>query len=86
MLRNLIDHPTPELRAGEDYEYPVLKGCPDCNGRGWIYENPFAEKWAKTTRACSTCWHAKKYFDQHGELPDDIASAISNDKQHRNFR
>ena len=66
----------PVLHAGQDFEYPALKGCPDCGGRGWLWENPFAE-YNRVTRACPTCWDAKKHFDAHGELPADITAALT---------
>lgn len=58
-----------------DPAYVKLKGCPDCDGRGWFVLRPFAE----TNRGvvqCPTCLAAKIHFDQFGELPADIQAAM----------
>lgn len=73
MLRPLEN--APALHPGEDREYPVLKNCPDCGGRGWFCENPFAE-YNKRYRACPTCLDSKRHFEEYGELPADIAAAM----------
>ena len=73
MLRPMESAPT--FTPGENREFPVLKNCPDCSGRGWFCENPLAE-YNKRYRCCPTCWAAKKHFDEHGTLPDDIAAAM----------
>ncbi len=74
MLRPIESAPV--LHAEENFAYSALKGCPDCGGRGWVMENPFAE-YNRVTRVCPTCWDAKKHFDAHGVLPADIAAAMT---------
>ena len=63
------------IYAGMDQEYAKLKGCPECEGRGYFCLNPFAETNKKFVR-CQTCVEAERYFKKHGELPEHIASKI----------
>lgn len=65
-----------EIRAGTDDPIVKMHGCPDCSGRGWFCENPFAS-FNKKYLQCPTCLSAKQHFDKHGSLPDDIAAAMA---------
>ena len=68
-----------EIYAGTDQEYIALKICPDCNGRGWLIDKPFAQ-YNKRTFQCKTCVNAKAYFDEHGKLPEELIKRIESKK------
>lgn len=65
-----------EIRMGTGDLVVKLTGCPDCGGRGWFCENPFAE-FNKRYIQCPTCLAAKRHFDAHGTLPADIEAAMA---------
>jgi len=65
----------PVLHPGTDQEYAKLKGCPECDGRGWFCLDPFQE-YNKRFCRCPTCVEAEQYFKKHGELPEHIASKM----------
>lgn len=55
--------------------------CPDCDGRGYFLMEPFALRIGHWNCCqCLTCLRAKKYFDEHGELPEDLAALADKEK------
>lgn len=70
------------LRPGTDDPIVKMRGCPDCDGWGWICLNPFAA-FNRRIVQCPTCEDAKLHFDKHGTIPDDIAAAMSQAEERR---
>ncbi len=59
-----------------------LKGCPDCDGRGYFLINPFAMSdggfggIANKTQ-CLTCLDAQAYWNEHRRLPQEIEPHVA---------
>lgn len=59
-----------------------LKGCPDCDGRGYFLINPFATGGSngaggiRNCGQCQTCLNAKEYWDRYGQLPPELVSEM----------
>lgn len=59
-----------------------MKGCPDCNGRGYFLINPFATGGTNGCGGignccqCQTCLNAKAYWDKHGHLPPELVAEM----------
>lgn len=75
----------PEFGRGEnpvplrhDSEVIRMRGCPDCDGRGYFLINPFGMGGSNGAGGlgnmcqCQTCFNAKKSFDEYGRLPPEI--------------
>ena len=60
-----------------------LKGCPDCDGRGWFLIRPFATGSTNglgglgNMTQCLTCLDAHAYFNTHGTLPRELLEVPS---------
>lgn len=67
-----------DKRLDAETQVVSMKGCPDCQGRGWFLINPFATGGAngaggyRNKRQCLCCLDCEKYFQEHGTLPDDL--------------
>lgn len=78
--------PFPAVKKGFELgdEVLKLKGCPDCNGRGYFTIQPFLTGGnnlcggMRNATQCPTCKSAHDYFEKNGKLPDDIAAAMEN--------
>lgn len=72
------DNPKP---IGHDGTIVRLKCCPDCGGRGWFLINLFATGGPGgcggpgNATQCETCISAKRYWDEHEELPPELKEA-----------
>lgn len=59
----------------------TLRGCPDCDGRGWYLINPFATRPSpaggiSNMCQCLTCLSAKEFWDKHGCLPETLVKEM----------
>ncbi len=81
------DHPVP---LDWDSKIIRLRGCPDCDGRGWFLINPFATGGGNgcggitNTCQCQTCFAAKEYWDKNGELPPELIERMTPVKEGSN--
>lgn len=77
MLRSFDIAPDINVSPVSNDEVVRMKGCPDCEGRGWFCLNPFAP-YNKKYKQCPTCIDAKRHYEKHGVLPEDIEKALTN--------
>ena len=72
-----VEAPKHEIRSGSDDPIIKWRDCPDCSGRGWFCNNPFAEKSGQRFYQCVKCETTKAYYDKTGLLPFDTAPTPS---------
>lgn len=75
--RGRPENPEP-IQYGADV--PILKGCPDCGGRGYYLIQPFLSGGSNGAGGlrnmchCQTCTDSKAYYLEHGELPPSVVA------------
>lgn len=78
--RGRTDDPQP---LSHDSSVVKMKGCPDCEGRGWFLINPFATGGTNGCGGisnmcqCMTCKDAEAYFKENGDLPEEIKTLLA---------
>lgn len=64
---------------GPTGEVVRFRHCPQCDGRGYFLINPFATSCGgfggiANIAQCLTCLETKRYFNEHGVLPEPFAA------------
>ncbi|QDV24416.1 hypothetical protein [Aureliella helgolandensis] len=77
--RGRAEHPEPLAQGAEIVK---LRGCPDCDSRGYFLINPFIVRWESLLHfsnltQCQTCLDCQTYWNLYNALPPEIVAELT---------